>query len=159
VFLLRMLREIRRFPHGHVQRLRSKGHRTVSYSTHTCHAHGCTLAVPPARFMCRTHWFTLPIELRDAVWREYRPGQEHDKRPSVRYMAVQKLSVACVVYRYPNQAAQLNNQAARTAAPYLFDALVWRHAAITAGQGDPLAGHDTLIKEMETAIEHAGPVL
>lgn len=43
---------------------------------HTCHAFGCTVAVPPMLFMCKGHWFMLPRNLRDAVWHHYRPGQE-----------------------------------------------------------------------------------
>jgi hypothetical protein len=40
---------------------------------------------------CREHWFKLPKSLRDQVWKEYRPGQEIDKRPSMRYLAVAAL--------------------------------------------------------------------
>lgn len=40
---------------------------------------------------CREHWFKLPKPLRDQVWREYRPGQEITKTPSVRYLAVAAL--------------------------------------------------------------------
>jgi hypothetical protein len=40
---------------------------------------------------CREHWFKLPKPLRDAIWREYRPGQEADKRPSKRYVATAML--------------------------------------------------------------------
>jgi len=56
--------------------------------SHTCHWPGCTREVPPAMWGCRTHWFTLPKHLRDAIWREYRPGQEIDKHPSEAYMEV-----------------------------------------------------------------------
>lgn len=52
---------------------------------HTCHATGCERSVPPAMFMCRVHWFSLPKRLRDAVWRTYRDGQEADKQPSHAY--------------------------------------------------------------------------
>lgn len=40
---------------------------------------------------CREHWFKLPKQLRDAVWRAYRPGQEITKTPSVRYLVVAAL--------------------------------------------------------------------
>jgi hypothetical protein len=53
---------------------------------HTCHAHGCEVRVPPKMFMCKRHWFSLRKPMRDAIWREYRPGQEDDKRASTRYM-------------------------------------------------------------------------
>lgn len=32
--------------------------------------------------MCSRHWFMVPMALRAAVWRTYRPGQCDDKRPS-----------------------------------------------------------------------------
>lgn len=55
---------------------------------HTCHAHGCAVAVPPKMFMCRKHWFTLPKGMRDAIWAEYVPGQEVTKTPSAAYLEV-----------------------------------------------------------------------
>ena len=54
---------------------------------HECHWPGCTAQVPPAMWGCRTHWFKLPKNLRDRIWRCYRPGQEIDMRPSAEYMA------------------------------------------------------------------------
>lgn len=40
---------------------------------------------------CKEHWFKLPKTLRDAIWREYRPGQEKDGTPSDRYLVVAAL--------------------------------------------------------------------
>lgn len=40
---------------------------------------------------CREHWFKLPKSLRDAIWKEYRPGQEHDGTPSERYVVIAAL--------------------------------------------------------------------
>ena len=51
-------------------------------SAHTCHARGCRAPCPPEHLMCRRHWFMVPKQLRDAVWRTYRPGQCDDMRPS-----------------------------------------------------------------------------
>ena len=45
---------------------------------HTCHATGCTVAVPPQMFMCSRHWYSLPKHLRNEIWRTYRPGQCDD---------------------------------------------------------------------------------
>ncbi len=100
--------------------------------SHLCHAHGCYTAVPPKMFMCKLHWFALPADLRDAIWREYRPGQEITKDPSPRYMAVQKLAVARSAFK-PN-----DEKAAGVMAQYLFDAMQWQAAAIREGLGDPL---------------------
>lgn len=102
--------------------------------SHTCHAHGCDKRVPPSMFACKPHWFALPKKIRDAIWREYRPGQENDKEPSARYMAVQRLAVSHTAFR-PN-----DEGAAYVAAQYLQDALTWRQRAIATGEGDPLAG-------------------
>lgn len=101
---------------------------------HTCHAHGCDRLVPPAMWGCRTHWFALPKKIRDAVYREYRPGQEDDKQPSLRYMAVQRLAVMHTAFK------PFDEMAARVCAEYLFEALQWQKHAIAAGWGDPLAG-------------------
>lgn len=56
--------------------------------THHCHAVDCTAAVRPKMLMCRHHWYMVPTALRREVWAAYRPGQEDDKRPSVRYLEV-----------------------------------------------------------------------
>lgn len=45
--------------------------------SHTCHARGCEVEVPRKLFMCKKHWFKLPKAMQDAVWREYKPGQEN----------------------------------------------------------------------------------
>lgn len=103
-------------------------------SVHTCHAHACERRVPAAMFMCRVHWFLLRKPIRDAIWREYRPGQESDKKPSPRYMAVQRRAVGEVAFR-PN-----DEEAAKIAAPYLIESELWRTRCISLGLGDPLAG-------------------
>lgn len=101
---------------------------------HTCHAHGCTVEVPPKMFMCKPHWFALPKKVQRAIWREYRPGQERDKMPSARYMAVQQYAVCQSAFR-PN-----DEQSARDAAQYLARALRFQQLAIEQGEGDPLEG-------------------
>ena len=53
---------------------------------HSCHAHACDKAVPPAMFMCKRHWFMVPKPLRDAIWMTYRHGQEVSKNPSDSYL-------------------------------------------------------------------------
>jgi hypothetical protein len=53
---------------------------------HTCHAVACRKPVPPAMFMCRSHWYSIPKPDRDKVWDLYRAGQENDKRPSHEYL-------------------------------------------------------------------------
>lgn len=49
---------------------------------HHCHAAGCRIAVPPEKLMCRRHWAMVPLDIRNAVWVAYRPGQCDDKAPS-----------------------------------------------------------------------------
>jgi len=56
--------------------------------SHHCHWDGCKREVPPKLWGCKEHWFKLPKPLRDAIWKEYRPGQEITKTPSARYVAV-----------------------------------------------------------------------
>lgn len=59
---------------------------------HTCHWPGCRKQVPPAMWGCKAHWFRLPKPIRDEIWKEYRPGQEQDGKPSLRYVVVTKLA-------------------------------------------------------------------
>ncbi len=64
--------------------------------THRCHADGCEVPVRPSLLMCRRHWFMVPKPLRDAIWATYRPGQEHDKRPSPEYLETMKEAIRVV---------------------------------------------------------------
>lgn len=56
--------------------------------SHVCHWPACPEEVPPRLWGCRRHWFTLPQILRAHILKEYQPGQEITKTPSVRYIAV-----------------------------------------------------------------------
>jgi hypothetical protein len=85
-------------------------------------------------FMCRSHWFALRPALQAAIWREYRSGQEIDKKASPRYLAVQQLAIAELAFR-PN-----DEHAALEAGRYIVRARAFRQAAIEAKQGDPLQG-------------------
>ena len=55
---------------------------------HTCHWPDCNQQVPPAMFMCRRHWFSLPSHFRGRIWQHFRPGQEEDMKPSPEYLDV-----------------------------------------------------------------------
>lgn len=55
---------------------------------HHCHWPGCDRQVPPAMWGCRAHWFALPVNLRCAIWRTYKPRQEVNATPSGEYVAV-----------------------------------------------------------------------
>lgn len=101
--------------------------------SHRCHAIGCEREVPPAMFACRTHWYTLPKWMRDAILREYRPGQEIDKNPSARYVAVASRAVAMMAFKPHDE------EAARATAPYILRSEEYRRLAIEHGDGDPLA--------------------
>jgi len=85
-------------------------------------------------FMCKNHWYRVPALLRRAVWKEYRPGQESDKRPSNRYMAVQRRAIAEVAFKPHDE------EAALVCANYIVESETWRSRAVEAGEGDPLAG-------------------
>ena len=43
---------------------------------HLCHAEGCKVRVPRRMFMCRKHWFMVPLTMRDQLMLAYTPGQE-----------------------------------------------------------------------------------
>ena len=116
--------------------------------SHSCHSPGCTREVPPRMFMCRAHWFALPKRLQDAIWREYRRGQEISKSPSNRYMAVQQLACAHSVFKPSDEAA------VRAALPYIAGAAAFRKRAIAEGVGDPLEG---LVTDFDALLEAEQP--
>jgi hypothetical protein len=87
-------------------------------------------------FACREHWYKLRKALRDAIWREYRRGQEIDKRPSWRYLAVQQRAVAELAFKPHDE------EAAYITATYLLNSERCRKRAIEEGHGDPLEGLD-----------------
>ena len=103
-------------------------------TAHTCHSPGCTRVVPPRMLFCRAHWFALPKKIQDAIWREYRPGQERDKKPSLRYLAVQRVALAHSVFKPHDEVA------AAASLQYLVEATRFQRAAIKEGLGDPLEG-------------------
>jgi hypothetical protein len=84
--------------------------------------------------MCPADWRALRKPVQDAIWREYRPGQERDKQPSSRYLAVSFLAIAERAFKPHDEAA------ARTVAHYIGLAQEMREQAIADGAGDPLAG-------------------
>lgn len=59
-------------------------------SDHHCHAIGCTAKTHPRLFMCPRHWRMLTREHQQAIWREYRAGQEIRKDPTMAYIQVAK---------------------------------------------------------------------
>lgn len=40
--------------------------------THVCPAPECTLHVAPEHLACSRHWYSIPRETRNELWREYR---------------------------------------------------------------------------------------
>lgn len=65
--------------------------------SHRCHLPSCREEVPPRLLMCKRHWFMVPKPLRDAVWREYRPGQEEGNAPVTKeYLQVAQAAIAAV---------------------------------------------------------------
>lgn len=100
--------------------------------SHVCHAPDCNRPVPARMWGCKTHWFALPLKIRNAIWREYRPGQENDKKPSLRYLAVQRLACAHSVFKPDDEEAALR------ALGYLQEAVLYQREAIKEGFGDPL---------------------
>lgn len=57
---------------------------------HHCHWPGCNKQVPPSMWGCTRHWYMLPSELRNAIWRAFQPGQEIKGTPSREYIDVAK---------------------------------------------------------------------
>jgi hypothetical protein len=55
---------------------------------HHCHWTGCPKEVPPSKWGCKKHWFTLPRHLQLKLSKAYVPGQEVTKTPSAEYIQV-----------------------------------------------------------------------
>jgi len=68
----------------------------IEHVTHRCHARRCRTQIPERYLMCQKHWAMVPAPLRQAVWRHYRPGQEHDKRPSEAWFNAAKVAIRAV---------------------------------------------------------------
>ena len=97
--------------------------------SHECHAHGCKRTVPEKFLFCAPHWHSTRRVLQNAIWNEYRVGQEARKDPTDRYMAIQRLCVSELAHRTPGCQS--------FAYRYAEQAEVYRQKAITAGRGDP----------------------
>lgn len=65
-------------------------------TAHTCHADGCSVAVPPRLLMCAAHWRMVPRRLQADLWAVYVPGQEQRKDPTRRYLEVARQCIAAV---------------------------------------------------------------
>lgn len=83
---------------------------------------------------CKSHWYALPKPLRDAIWDEYTSGQENTKTPTLRYLAVQRLSIAFLARADVVVHAELMTAARK-----------WRKRAIDLGQGDPFIGLESFV--------------
>lgn len=59
---------------------------TNTITPHHCHWPNCYVEVPPQMWGCKRHWFMLPQPIRNAIWKNYRPGQEITKAPSLAYI-------------------------------------------------------------------------
>lgn len=68
---------------------------------HHCHWPGCGTQVPPKLWGCKKHWYMLPESLRNAIWREYVPGQEVSKNPSRAYVAVARQAREWILQTFP----------------------------------------------------------
>jgi hypothetical protein len=44
-------------------------------------------------FMCKKHWFKVPVDLRRRIWATYRVGQCDDMNPSKAYCEAARLAV------------------------------------------------------------------
>lgn len=60
---------------------------------HHCHALNCDTSVPPRMHMCARHWRMVPKPLQQALWANYRRGQERTMTPSPAYL---RAAAACV---------------------------------------------------------------
>ncbi len=67
---------------------------TTDDTRHECPAPGCTKRVPFEMFACRQHWFSIPVEIRHELWREYRHQFGEDSYFRARAACLRALGVA-----------------------------------------------------------------
>lgn len=71
---------------------------TNSRPAHFCHVPGCGAVVPRRHLMCSRCWRLVPIDLRNAVWHAYAPGQEDGKhRVTRQYVRAARTAIEHVV--------------------------------------------------------------
>jgi hypothetical protein len=57
--------------------------------THTCPVPTCPTTISNYLVMCKTHWYRVPLDLRNRLWDEVVPGQlDGTVSPSDAYLAV-----------------------------------------------------------------------
>jgi hypothetical protein len=49
---------------------------STGWPTHECPAPGCTIMVPKVQLACRSHWFSIPQEIRSRLWAAWRSHDE-----------------------------------------------------------------------------------
>lgn len=80
---------------------------------HTCHAEGCTVAVPPRMFACLRHWKMVPRRLQLELWKVYQPGQERgDALVTVAYLVVQTRCRIAIAEQEGRDLAELRRELA-----------------------------------------------
>ena len=62
--------------------------------SHECHNPNCRQPLPAHLVSHSSAWFALPKKLRDAIWQNYRAGQEDDKRPTMAYIDALEACIA-----------------------------------------------------------------
>lgn len=48
---------------------------SAPYSVHRCGWPGCKRPIPLAMWGCNRHWYSLPKEIRDAIWQGWKVGK------------------------------------------------------------------------------------
>ncbi|ABQ68559.1 hypothetical protein Swit_2200 [Rhizorhabdus wittichii RW1] len=82
-----------------------RGQAPLGAGNHHCHWTGCAAKVPPAMWGCRKHWYMLPADIRNRIWRTFRPGQEIAKTPSAEYVTAAREARDWIAANHPPQGA------------------------------------------------------
>jgi protein gp37 len=64
-----------------------------------CSARACERDVAPKLFMCGTHWRMVPRRLQAAIWKHFRPGQEHDGKVTGKWLEAAQAAIEAVAQR------------------------------------------------------------
>lgn len=108
---------------------------TSATPSHPCAFPGCAKLVLPQKMACIEHWFSLPDNVREQLWRLYREAMlARGVRHTHRYDAILSIATAHWVYQAGrDDAVDLSRQSIERAK---FE----RRRALANGERDPFAG-------------------
>lgn len=104
-------------------------------SMHACGYPGCQKPVLQTKLACIEHWFSLPVNVREALWREYREAElAGEVKETHRHQAVRAVALAHWVFQAEDPNAIEKSRAEVERAKF------HRRRALAKAERDPFEG-------------------